>query len=108
MVLDRGNNYVQLSLRATPGLEAKKGEIVALGGATREDDLAARRTGRGGDLLPCLLDNRAGAASEIVRSASGVAEDPIKMVEENFSDARVHRRGGRAVEIDGSFAPFHA
>jgi hypothetical protein len=30
------------------------------------------------------------------------------VMKENRADTRVHRRGGRTIEIDGSFAPFHA
>jgi lipoate-protein ligase A len=99
---------VLLPVRTPPRLQAKKGEIVTFGGATREDDLSARRAGNGGDLLARLLDNRTGAASEIVRAAAGIAEAGFKMMKENFADARVDRRCGRAVEIYGSFAPFHA
>ena len=102
VMLDRRRHHVP----ARPGGEgrgagdAEDGEVVALGRAAREDDVAARGADDGRDLLSGLFDGAARALTILVGPAAGVAEILVEIAQHHLPHARVERGGRGAVEID--------
>ena len=78
------------------GAEDRVGD--GLGGAAREDDLAAARAEQRGDLLAGLLDGHPRGLPLVVdpRRVAGVAEQPRH---HGLPRLRSGRRGGRVVEV---------
>jgi hypothetical protein len=77
------------------------GEVGALGGAGGEDDLLGGATDEAGDLFAGLLDTLLGFPAEGVVARGGVAEDAGEVGHHGFEHARVERRGGVIVHVDG-------
>ena len=75
--------------------------LLRLGGAGGEDDLLGGGADELGDLLAGLLDGLLGLPAEGVVAAGGVAELGAEVGHHGFEDARVHRRGGVVVHVDG-------
>ena len=94
-------------LRAGGLGQTEDGQVVALGRAAREHDVAAGGVDHGRDLLASLFDGPAGAAAVVVRAAAGVAELVVQKAQHRLPHARVEGRGRGAVEID-SHARFRA
>jgi lipoate-protein ligase A len=107
-VLDRGRHNVNLPLGATVGFEAQDGQVVALSRAAGEDNFAARSSCHLRDLLPGVFHRGAGAPAIIMGPAACVPEAGFQMPQEDIPDAWIDRRGGCAVEIDGSVTSLHA
>ena len=87
--------------RAARAQHALQREVVALGGAAREDDLARLgRADRRRDLLARLLDRGLRAPAVHVRAARRVAELVAQPRLHRREDARIDRRRGVVVEVD--------
>ncbi len=81
--------------------DALDGEVVGLGGAGGEDDLLRGRADELGDLLAGLFDGGFGFPSKGVVAAGGVAEDSGEVGHHGFEHARIERRGGVVIHVDG-------
>src|SRR5262249_35688681 len=88
------------SLLAIHGGDALDGEIVALGGAAREDDFLGIRTDQHGNLLTRLFHGLFGLPAENVVSARGVAELLREVREHRLHHARIGPRGGVVVHVN--------
>ncbi len=77
-------------------------EVVALRGAGGEHNLFARLgIDEPGDAVTRVFDGGFRAPAESVRAARGVAEVLREIREHRLEHARVERRGGVIVEVDG-------
>ncbi len=95
---DADEVVARLRVRRERALER---EVVALGGAAREDDLArVARAERLGDPLARELDCGLGAPAVAVRATRGVAEVLAPVRRHGLDHARIDGGGGVVVEVD--------
>ena len=76
-------------------------QVVRLGGAAREDDVARPRADQRGDLTARVLDRLARRPAEGMLRARRVAEALGEVRQHRRDDPRIARRRGVAVEIEG-------
>ncbi len=81
--------------------DALQGKVVRLCGARGEDDLLGGRTNQLCDLLASLVDALLGFPAEGVIAAGRVAENLRHVRHHRLQNARVERRGGVIVHVDG-------
>ena len=80
---------------------ALDGEVVRLGRAAGEDDLARRRADERGDLGARALDRFLRLPAERVLAARGLPNSSVKYGSIASRTRRIDRRGGVVVEVDG-------
>ena len=80
---------------------ALDGEVVRLGRAGGEDDLLLASADQAGDLLARLFDRFLRFPAEGVAAAGGIAEVGGEVGHHRLEHARVERRGGVVVHVDG-------
>ena len=101
LVLGGGGDDVLAALRMKLD-RALDRQVVRLGRAAGENDVARLGVDQGGDLRPRLLDRLFGLPAPRVAAARRVAEALAEVRQHGFEHARIDRRGGVVVEVDAA------
>ncbi len=100
LVLDRADHQVTAPLRTPPLQHPAQGQVVGLGAARGEGDLARRAAGGGGHPIPGLVHGGAGLTAVLV-DRGGVAEPVPQPAQHRRPHLRVERGGGGVVQVEG-------
>ena len=79
---------------------ADNGQVVALGGATGDDNIIPNRAQFDGDGLNGFMNQSCNASSTFVRDASRIGEVILHQLQHDSDDSRVDRRGRLVIQVD--------